>query len=45
MDAGIQEATVTSDGGLNQRLAKIWRELNGFNIYSIHVRGTINRMW
>lgn len=31
MDAGIQEATVTSDGGLNQRLAKIWRELNGFN--------------
>lgn len=43
MDAGIQEATVISDS-LNQRLAKIWRELTVFIIYSIYVRGTINRM-
>lgn len=37
MDAGIQEATVTHDGGLNQRWAEEI-ELNGLNICSIYVR-------
>lgn len=29
---GYKRPLLTSDGGLNQRLAKMWREFNGFTI-------------
>ena len=48
MDAGIQEATLiseaTGDRGLNETLAGEYGG-NGFNIYSMYVRGRISRMW